>query len=119
MARNCLNLLFGLAPSRVYNANFIAKIPVSSYLAISPLPKIVLYNSITNMIHIKVFCFGGILSVALSLNVRCILFRKVELCIATKNKTNEINKYICIQITFARRYLVLCFYGVRTFLMLI
>jgi len=31
-------LLFGLAPSRVFHAFFIAKKPVSSYLTFSPLP---------------------------------------------------------------------------------
>ena len=47
-----LFLLFGLAPSGVCNANYITIIAVSSYLTISPLPKL-----------------GGIFSVALSLRL--------------------------------------------------
>jgi len=51
-----LLLLFDLAPKRVFNAFFVTKKAVSSYLTISPLP-------IKKLI-------GGIFSVALSLSSR-------------------------------------------------
>jgi len=47
-------LLFGLAPSGVYHANFVTKIAVRSYRTISPLPE----------------SSGGIFSVALSMDLR-------------------------------------------------
>ena len=47
-------LLFGLAPSGVYHADFVTKTAVRSYRTISPLPK----------------SLGGIFSAALSMGLR-------------------------------------------------
>ena len=64
-------LLFDLAPDGVYHASDVTIAPVSSYLAVSPLPQFQFaswqFEGTQQTAYHQLVCRGGLFSVALSL----------------------------------------------------